>query len=64
MTINIIGRKLNVRDSFKELVEKKLEKLGADVKCIIYENARHEILNEINREEVFADIAAWIGSKI
>ena len=27
MTINIIGRKLNVRDSFKELVEKKLEKL-------------------------------------
>lgn len=27
MTINIIGRKLNVRDGFKELVEKKLEKL-------------------------------------
>lgn len=27
MTINIIGRKLNVRDSFRELVEKKLEKL-------------------------------------
>ena len=27
MKINIIGRKLNVRDSFKELVEKKLEKL-------------------------------------
>ena len=27
MTINIIGRKLNVRESFKELVEKKLEKL-------------------------------------
>ena len=27
MTINIIGRKLNVRDSFKELVEKKFEKL-------------------------------------
>ena len=27
MKINVIGRKLNVRDSFRELVEKKLEKL-------------------------------------
>ena len=27
MKINIIGRKINVRDSFKEVVEKKLAKL-------------------------------------
>lgn len=31
-----------------------------DVTYKLYENARHEILNETNREEVFADIIRWI----
>lgn len=30
------------------------------VKCRIYPLGRHEILNEINREEVYQDTAAWI----
>ena len=30
----------------------------------IYKNARHEILNEINRSEVYEDIFKWIKSKI
>lgn len=36
-------------------------KLGlTDVELKIYDNARHEILNEINREEVTRDIIGWI----
>ena len=27
---------------------------------IIYRDARHDLLNEINQEEIFADIAQWI----
>jgi len=35
-----------------------------DVRVKIYPLCRHEILNEINKEEVFADVADWIASKI
>ena len=35
-----------------------------DVAVKIYPLCRHEILNEINREEVFRDVADWIESKI
>jgi alpha-beta hydrolase superfamily lysophospholipase len=31
-----------------------------DVECNLYEEARHELLNEINKEEVFFDIFQWI----
>ena len=30
----------------------------------IYEGARHEIFNEINREEVFQDVINWLDSHI
>lgn len=30
----------------------------------IYENDRHEILNEVNREEVYLDITNWINKEI
>jgi len=33
-----------------------------DVSYKLYEGARHETLNETNREEVFNDIAEWINS--
>ncbi len=33
-----------------------------DVSLKLYEGARHELFNELNREEVFADIHAWIES--
>lgn len=32
-----------------------------DVELKLYPEARHEILNEINRDEVDADILAWLG---
>ncbi len=35
-----------------------------DVSIKIYENCRHEILNEINRKDIYADVAAWADSKI
>ncbi|WP_053218690.1 alpha/beta hydrolase [Virgibacillus senegalensis] len=31
-----------------------------DITVRIYENGRHEMLNELNKEEVFADIVRWI----
>ena len=35
-----------------------------DVSERIYPLCRHEILNELNREEIFADVAKWIEEKI
>ncbi len=31
------------------------------VQIKMYEGARHELFNEVNREQVFADIVAWLG---
>jgi alpha-beta hydrolase superfamily lysophospholipase len=42
-----------------------VDRLGAagveDVALRVYDNARHEIFNETNRAEVFADLLAWAG---
>lgn len=35
-----------------------------DVSVKLYPLCRHEILNEINKEEIYQDIADWIASKI
>lgn len=37
-----------------------LKKNGADVELKLYEGARHELFNETNRDEVFADLIKWI----
>ena len=37
---------------------------SVDVTCKIYENMRHEILNEDGRAGVFEDIAAWLDGKV
>ncbi|HFL2422915.1 TPA: lysophospholipase [Clostridioides difficile] len=40
-------------------------KLGVkDVTCKLYKDGRHELLNEINRKEVFEDIICWLNNKI
>ena len=42
-------------------VAAQLKSLGVqDVTCKIYPNARHEVLNETNRQEVYEDIWDWI----
>lgn len=33
---------------------------GCDVEMKIYENARHELVNETNRREVYNDIADFL----
>ena len=35
-----------------------------DVTTLLYLDARHEILNETNRDQVYADILDWLNSKI
>ncbi len=45
-------------------VYKTLKKTGhKNVSLKLYEGARHEILNEINRKEVYADIISWLDSQ-
>ena len=38
-----------------------LKKNGAAVELKLYPEARHELFNEINREDVFADLVEWLG---
>ncbi len=42
-----------------------LKKLGfINVSCNIYPECRHEILNELNKDEIFEDIHKWISKHI
>ncbi len=46
-------------------VYQKLKNAGVqDVKMKLYKGARHEILNETNQDEVYADILAWANAHI
>jgi alpha-beta hydrolase superfamily lysophospholipase len=36
---------------------------GVDVDLELYEGARHELLNETNRDEVTASVIGWLGSR-
>lgn len=48
----------------KRLV-KRYEKAGVDdITCHLYPEARHEVLNEINRAEVYEDVLAWLQEKM
>ena len=44
-------------------VRDRLKRSGADVKCILYEGARHEILNDITREQTVEDIMAFCSAE-
>ena len=47
-----------------EKVFRRLQKAGVkDVSIKLYENGRHEILNELNKQEVYSDIAEWLSEK-
>ena len=41
-------------------VYEKLKKQGADVECILYKGARHEILNDFTYDQVKADIVQFL----
>lgn len=38
-----------------------LKSNGANVELKLYPEARHELFNEINRDEVFSDLIEWLG---
>jgi alpha-beta hydrolase superfamily lysophospholipase len=42
-------------------LERRLREAGLDVTAKYYADARHELLNEINRDEVHADVIAWLS---
>jgi alpha-beta hydrolase superfamily lysophospholipase len=41
-------------------LETRLRAAGLDVDARYYADARHELLNELNRDEVTADILGWL----
>jgi alpha-beta hydrolase superfamily lysophospholipase len=46
-------------------LEKRYRKAGiADMKVRLYEGGRHEMFNEINRDEVIDDLIGWLGSRV
>ncbi len=63
----ISGSKDPVGDYGKGVKEvyKNLKKTGhKNVSMKLYEDARHEILNEINRDEVYNDIIEWLDKNV
>ncbi len=48
--------------AFVEMVADRYRSAGADVSVVLYEGARHEVFNETNRDEVTAELLAWLGS--
>ena len=47
---------LRLRDRYESLGVK-------DLNCKLYKDGRHEMLNEINKEEVINDVISWLESK-
>lgn len=45
-------------------LESRLRARGLDVDARYYPDARHEVLNELNRDEVTADIVAWLDTRV
>lgn len=44
---------------------KAYEKSGQNnVTCKLYKDGRHEMLNEINRKEVYSDVASWLDLQV
>ncbi len=46
------------------ILEEELRRNGVDVSAIYYPGARHELLNETNRDEVTADVLEWIVARL
>jgi alpha-beta hydrolase superfamily lysophospholipase len=51
--------------SNKALVEAYRKNAGTkDIELFVYHDARHEIYNELNKDEIIADLIAWINVRI
>ena len=64
--ILLSGSKDPVGDDGKgvEKARRLLEKAGLHPEMKLYEGARHELMNETNRDEVYADIGAWLSARV
>ena len=51
-------------DGIRLLADAYRAKGVREVTVKVYADARHEILNETNRDEVFADVATWIQERV
>lgn len=52
-------------ESAELLAQTYLTRSGlSDVELIVYTDARHEVFNETNREQVFADTIAWLKDRL
>jgi alpha-beta hydrolase superfamily lysophospholipase len=45
-------------------LEKRLRNAGLDVTALYYPDARHELLNETNRDDVTADVVGWLDGVV
>ncbi|POH70389.1 lysophospholipase [Cryobacterium zongtaii] len=51
--------------SARKLVDAFRRRSGLrDVRLVVYPGARHEVFNEINRDEVLADLVAWLDAHL
>lgn len=51
--------------SVEKLAQSYLTRGGlSDVKVVVYNEARHEVFNEINRDEVIADLIGWVDRRL
>jgi alpha-beta hydrolase superfamily lysophospholipase len=46
-----------------DLVADRYRAAGADVQVWLYDGARHEIFNETNRDEITAELLAWLDTQ-
>ena len=54
----------NYGEGVKKVYNRFLKVGCKDVKLKLYKDGRHEMLNELNKDEVYADILDWLNSKI
>lgn len=54
---------VSLGDSVERLAAAYRNRGVTDLTLKLYQDSRHEILQELNREEVFADIASWLAER-
>lgn len=54
----------NYGEGVKEVANKYKHVGVKDVTMKLYEDGRHEMLNELNKEEVYQDVVDWINTKV
>ncbi|MCU1437354.1 MAG: lysophospholipase [Naasia sp.] len=51
--------------SVERLAEAYIRRSGMrDVEAIVYDDARHEVFNEINRDDVLGDLVQWLDDRV